>query len=132
MNHTEDELTDLFANIVRERFVLTTEKDRFETKIDKQKIYASYFGRASSILFLSKEGPHLELGFLRIPVGFRGMGFGKQLYVSGVEFGRQLGCTHIRQVPSGIMHDGEDKTEYLLRNGGNEYPDEKYMVIRSL
>jgi GNAT superfamily N-acetyltransferase len=47
----------------------------------------------------------------------RGQGYGDALYKILEEVARELGCSQIRQTPSGWTRTGETRKDYLMRRG---------------
>lgn len=58
----------------------------------------------------------------------RGKGHGNHLYVICEDLAAKLGCTEIRQTPSGWAN-GETRLEYLMRRGWKEDGNEVFKAI---
>jgi GNAT superfamily N-acetyltransferase len=60
---------------------------------------------------------------------YRGKGYGEELYLVLEKVARDLGCTSIRQTPSGQTFGGKSRREYLLERGWKPEGDE---VVKTL
>lgn len=65
---------------------------------------------------VTADGTKLYLLFIQVHPGYRGQGYGHQLYERVIELARRLGCKEVRQTPSGGYEDDE-RLDYLARRG---------------
>lgn len=62
----------------------------------------------------------------------RGKGYGEKLYAILEQIARDLGCSQIRQTPSGWTKTGETRQDYLLRRGWQCDAGEVYKVTNGI
>ncbi len=70
---------------------------------------------------------------IRLPEAMRGKGLGDKLYSCITDLAKSLGCSEIRQTPSGWTKTGETRMSYLMRRGWLPSPcgSEVFKELRS-
>ena len=130
----DNELTDIVRSIIREYPGYDPKHDIHVFSNDHQKSisYRTWYSlpQGTTHFDLEIQGSILYLLWIEIARPDRSQGWGKRLYCLVEKIGKELGCTEIRQTPSGWMMGpdgqmGEEKRSYFLRYGwepcnGNE------------
>jgi hypothetical protein len=87
----------------------------------KRWLYIGYYTR-NPYYCLFKLNAQFDTGILylleiELPAFLRGKGHGAKLYDAVVEIARRLELREVRQTPSGWVHTGESREDWLLRRG---------------
>lgn len=142
---TEEEIVTI-ARECLQAWPLYTEKDHVEAKqLAGGYWWVGYCGDCPLVPFtgmmrMAKDPPHLfELNvrdgigfllFIQIQREYRGLGLGPPLYDVVCEICRRLGCTQLRQTPSGGYGD-QTREDYLLKRGWIDAGGEVYRDLQT-